>query len=384
MCCMRLAAGSSYGNDVEGTFPVANLAMQNLALERSKMSDEMEIYFKSANGAKSIRTKISNSPGHEKQQSMAQLIETLESRLGRIEYCDNKATVTPPAPDTDIGEMQELLRTIDPDFDATKSTCKDLSKLPNLPAFMEKHMTIHKYCVTVMKCGEASCSVCLPVRMPQPVFQTLKQRDRIIPFPQEGINGHFKSHDEVKNHHTTDKSMPSFKVSKEASYAAKEVDKQTKAKYSGIFGQKKVRAFVECMECQKPRLVHSMEKPSREVQNSLEDYLDEVYYQCGDNLFSKDLAAPPGHEDIFYAKRALTCGMPVEKCYYSSALFPAGVCAHCAESDDAEMVDLTQINLGGKKAYMYPICEQCYGNNIKPITHGKQGWAGARPSKGNS
>ena len=43
--------------------------------------------------------------------------------------------------------------------------------------------------------------------------------------------------------------------------------------------------YVTCTECDKPRIIYSLKKPSEEQMELLCGYLESVDYSCGDDLF---------------------------------------------------------------------------------------------------
>ena len=79
-----------------------------------------------------------------------------------------------------------------------------------------------------------------------------------------------------------------------------------------------------------------------------------------------------------FIKSALVCGMPVEKAYYTVGRFTI-CCTWCGETDAARLVELSQLDLGGKKGYA--ICISCHGSGFDVVTHGKAKQTGAAAKK---
>ena len=108
----------------------------------------------------------------------------------------------------------------------------------------------------------------------------------------------------------------------------------------------------------------------------LEARIDNVIYTCGasEQLFDD------GHplKKKVYIKSALTCGMPVEKAYYTVGKFEI-CCTWCGETDASRLVDLTTLELGGKKGYS--ICTDCHGRGFDVVTHGQAIKTGAAAKK---
>ena len=105
-----------------------------------------------------------------------------------------------------------------------------------------------------------------------------------------------------------------------------------------------------------------------------------MIYTCGsEQLFDE------GHvlEKTVFIRSALVCGIPVEKAYYGVGKFPS-CCCWCGETAVARLVELSELDLGGKKGY--PICVDCHGRGLEVQTHGKavQTGAAAKKAKGKA
>mgnify|MGYP006950328836 CR=1 FL=1 len=138
----------------------------------------------------------------------------------------------------------------------------------------------------------------------------------------------------------------------------KEAKKKDKDKFNfGVTNH--ARAFVSCADCSKPRLLFSTKALTLNETELLEARLDNVIYTCGsDQLFDE------GHllEKKVFVKSALTCGMCVEKAYYSVGRFPS-CCCWCGETVATRFVELSQTDLGGKKQ-IGEICTDCHGRGL--------------------
>ncbi|KAI8487989.1 hypothetical protein Bbelb_344370 [Branchiostoma belcheri] len=94
------------------------------------------------------------------------------------------------------------------------------------------------------------------------------------------------------------------------------------------------RGVVTCLDCNKPRTVHSQRALTIEQRDQLEQLKEEAMYTCGVSW------APQDHplRDICCVSRALSCSAPVEVHYYSArvksrAQFLSLVCWQCGETD---------------------------------------------------
>ena len=256
------------------------------------------------------------------------------------------------------------------------TTQVELAKCPLLQEYFKTHMREeHKYMFIVGKCGNSDCKFnCPPLRMPRASFDWLNRRPRIVPFPMHRASSgkdHFASYDELKSVPTTEAHLPSYEAPKEPPKEAKAADK--KRFNFGITNH--ARAFVPCADCSKPRLLFAAKGLTSNETDLLEARLDNVIYTCGtDQLFDE------GHvlEKKVFVRSALTCGMPVEKAYYGVGKFPA-CCCWCGETNAERLVDLSQLDLGGKKGY--PICTNCHGRGLDVQTHGQAVKTGAAAQK---
>ena len=65
--------------------------------------------------------------------------------------------------------------------------------------------------IIFVKCQDVSC--CGEVRLPDQIFDRLKERPQLIPWSQHSIastKSHFEKYDALKNKDTTEHFMPSF------------------------------------------------------------------------------------------------------------------------------------------------------------------------------
>jgi hypothetical protein len=262
-------------------------------------------------------------------------------------------------------------------------------------AFLKSHCRVERYHVEIFKCCEVTCTVCKAVRMPGAEWSEVISCPRLVPLPtpssglEKDATGSitYCAYDDIKRLETHPKHRPSYNPPKEASKEAKTIDQNLRTEIlSTIWAVKNVRLFVRCEDCLRARLVFS--PPLQNAADSmsarvreLEGVLSEPSYEymCGDSLFGlKEEPVPhPESTDIFHVKRALTCGMGIEKPYFSCKKFPA-ICAHCGSGDDHVPDDEIRTT-DGKKAY--PLCRTCHENNKKPITYGQATKVGAGKRK---
>ena len=110
--------------------------------------------------------------------------------------------------------------------------------------------------------------------------------------------------DDLYSLDTTDKDIPSLTPNIE------------NVKRSAAMVSAKVRATINCVECEQPRCLYAKSKLSKEEQKEVQRIRDENIFTCG--------------SEQIVSFKGLTCGMQVDTQYYSAITesFP-DVCVHC-------------------------------------------------------
>jgi len=104
---------------------------------------------------------------------------------------------------------------------------------------------------------------------------------------------HYKSFEELYGKETTENHRPSLKNTKSKK---KDKTKSTRAKHIMPFcpsaaRTKNVGITVNCVECEKPRLLFSAKKLSEKNKTTLRRFLDTIFYTCGMSFYNTcDLA----------------------------------------------------------------------------------------------
>ena len=118
------------------------------------------------------------------------------------------------------------------------------------------------------------------------------------------------------------------------------------AKFTG----QNARVLVECVDCRKPRVVHSTTRLSERQKLGLAIVFSEYEYSCGSEV------VPPEHSlhNKVFVRTTLTCESRVESSYYSSDIGRKDTCCFCACPEAEVDGDL-------KKQYktVLPVCVAC-------------------------
>ncbi len=150
---------------------------------------------------------------------------------------------------------------------------------PLLQKFFDHCCTARHYSFTIKKCGEPGCTICHPPRCSPEDFEQL----HCLPDPEPGEDMHYKSFEELYGKETTENHRPSLKNTKSKK---KDKTKSTRAKHTMPFCPSAARAknvgiTVNCVECEKPRLLFSAKKLSEKDKTTLRRFLDTIFYTCG-------------------------------------------------------------------------------------------------------
>ena len=124
------------------------------------------------------------------------------------------------------------------------------------------------------------------------------------------------------------------------------------AKYVGL--------TIKCVECEKPRLLHSKHKLKEQQVKTLKSFLSKIIYICGSNR--SEYEGPEEREEqkireTVYTRENLSCSSKVELPNFSvDHLKP--VCVHCGCEGTGRTLNISEIN--------YPKCSQCGSKDDVP------------------
>src|SRR5947199_10789317 len=92
LCAVRTAPYNSWTNPAERIMSILNLALQNVALKRDKMSDEAELAFEKLNITKDIWKAATENPELKKEliNSIDSIQRFLDNRTSRLSLHDQK------------------------------------------------------------------------------------------------------------------------------------------------------------------------------------------------------------------------------------------------------------------------------------------------------
>ena len=116
----------------------------------------------------------------------------------------------------------------------------------------------------------------------------------------------------------------------------------------------KQRGFVECVTCNKKRVIYGEKKLNKEQQILLKDCLDSIDFTCGDELLPDDDVYKSLKDNIVCVDRRKNCSYPLEAHYYKKF---DPVCCVCLE--DLTGGDFEKYETRKKKFFtVIPICSK--------------------------
>lgn len=350
----------SWKNPVERVNCILNLGLQSVGLMRTSMDPRYEARMKSCNTVKEIRTLTASDPQFKEAflDSIAPVKALLSGVFQRLKLKDDPFQVFLAATDTKIEELWNNILTVESTLTRKDTTKKSLSSKKKLQEFLEHCCCVRHYSFAIKKCGQSSCTICKPVRMPVEVFKSihflsdpLARGDHYVPF------------EEVYGVPTTERDRPSL-IRKEARGAHGipfSPNNQTASNVSEC---------VLCCECLRPRVLHSKHKISLGDKNVLKRTLEDILYSCGSSLKEVSPLIQPRDDttckslfERIFVRENLDCQSPVEVPYFSSEAFE-DVCVHCA--CNSTQTELTHPNGA------YPICVECMEEGKEKILKRKR------------
>jgi hypothetical protein len=300
----RCYGGGSYINPVERCMAPLSASLSGVSTERSRYLDEtLEAIFEKAGSMKQLRSmqdkfvasKISLAEAT--NTVLSNVVKDLQRIFQRTQYDGKFFMIGRKASDDALKEMESVLRTFYPGYDQKKCTWADYGRLGGEDEYFckliacPKHCNRTSYCFQFKKCGNpdgCEFGFCRPVRMNCEAFAELK----FVPMPSPDPERAGKYVPFSKASELTDRYCPS-KVNR-----AKPITEPLKVNFTtashpddlaDLLVNKKVRAFIRCKACAKPRLLYSDTPLCAKSLGLLHDVEEDSNYVCGEEFI------PEGH-----------------------------------------------------------------------------------------
>ena len=246
-------------------------------------------------------------------------------------------------------ELWSVLKAVDASLLPEDTTRKAVESKKDLRAYLDHCCVRRNYFFAIKKCGDVTCKICGPPTLPAEAFQQLH------PFPDPEVSPsnkeHYRSFADSWGRTTSEKDRPSFSQSSDRSTCQLEgVD--------FALTREKVRDFVHCEECLKPRCIFSNRALTHQQEVQVGNAKADYSFVCGSKLL-------PADHDLATAvvvNHSLTCNSHAEKAYYTSRRCFEDVCFVCG-SDSPLLVTQEM-----KQQYqsVHPVCEHCHQSGKRP------------------
>ena len=315
---------------------------------------------------------------------MALPISQVSKRFEGLELSGRDVKVEQRCSEGICSGFHKVLKSIDEKYDSSIRESARLKEMPMLKKYIDKHIVITPYSISIQKCGEASCTTCTPFKSSEENRELVLQRQ---PTPRKKNTDHFLSRDEaLKKYKGQVKALTNLDClpSKSVKPADDGETKAMKRKRDTAAGKKvsrwaacNVRETISCEICMKPRCLFSTTKISEEDRQQIEKKREADQYICGHLLFPNELIHRL--KDSTIAQRSnLTCTNAVEKEYYNpsdskrSYFQTEIICALCTSNKDILFqADLEKLN--ATEGYpCLPLCKACHENGSKPAKRGQK------------
>ena len=253
--------------------------------------------------------------------------------------------------------------------------------MPMLKKYIESHIVITPYSMSIQKCGKASCTICTPFKSSEGIRDLVLQRQ---PTPQKKDNEHYLSREEALSEYegqekalTNFECLPSKAITKKKT-AKTEIRKRDTSvgKLVSKWAACNVRGTLQCDECMKPRCLFSKSMISEEDRQEMEKIGETYQYICGHLFFPSET----NHclKDTIVHRINLTCTDAVEKEYYNpvdskrSFFQTETICALCTSTEDLlEQADLEKLNVTDGYPCL-PLCIVCQESGSAPARKGQK------------
>ena len=344
LCAARNAPYHSWRNPVERIMSILNMGLQSVGLARKLMEEDVEAEITKCNSIANIRKLANGKPEIIGQvaDSLSPVKITLTKIIHRLQLKEKNFKTFSAATTEEIDNFWSALLVLDETLkweDKITRKAVEHSSHEKLKSFISHCCRSARYSFDILKCGNTTCELCKPVRLPSDIFSKLIH----LPFPVPSADGHYQPFIEAYN-------KPSSSEEHRPSASAKRPRKSVPIPTS-VQHAKNTNLMVQCEECAMWRLVYAEKKLSVQLRKRLEKKLHFYTFSCGATFADLEL------EDDFplVYVRDISCDDPIEKLYYSAGYEP--ICIYCAQ-------EVTEDTDSASKSY--PQCGNC--KDKAPIT----------------
>ena len=127
---------------------IVNIALQNVALERTQSTEEVEKVLTSCSGIQDIRKKENIKQSWD--QSLTEVKDVMQTRLSRCILKEKPFLLLAPALDEDIDKVWQTVTEIDPSVEKTKLQKQHLQGKRRYQDFKKEHCRERQYTFQVI------------------------------------------------------------------------------------------------------------------------------------------------------------------------------------------------------------------------------------------
>lgn len=106
-------------------------------------------------------------------RSLDKVMDTLNGLFSRLSLKENPYITVQAASEEMITELWDALKEIDPGIGPDLKTTAAIKKKAKLSQLIGHCVTLRNYFMMIKKCGDPSCTLCKPPRLPMEIFRTL-------------------------------------------------------------------------------------------------------------------------------------------------------------------------------------------------------------------
>ena len=244
LCVSRTAPHHSDRNPAERVMSVINLGLQSIGLSRRQLEDQAEEQeVRRCGSVSEVRELASKKPGL-KVDSMSPVKISLTNITNRLQWKGRNFSVDVAATTESLTELWSMLKEIDPEFNLLHNDKISRKKLSStLQTYLKHCCRKRHYFFDIKKCGDSSCKMCKPSRLPAEEFMKLKH----LPDPVIAADGHYKKFNEVFGTSTTEDQRPSLQ----------KISKKRLPFYPSVQHVNNVKTMLMCDECGMWRLAYA-------------------------------------------------------------------------------------------------------------------------------
>ena len=193
LCACRTAPFHSWRNPVEQVMSILNLGFQSIGLMRKQVEEELESTISKCKNMKQLREAADKEPAlvDAVLDSMSPVKIIISDVVRHLNLKGKSTEVFSAASGPEIKEVWNSLHSTDGTLNVgDKHQKASLTSHPSLKDFLSHCCQQKQYSFSVKKCGDTSCHICKPPRLPSEIFHKFITFQTLL-LNLMGITSHF-------------------------------------------------------------------------------------------------------------------------------------------------------------------------------------------------